>query len=208
VSSLDHTCPLTYAITDWHICISGFRQHEGELSGLHRVWLSLLDLSMPRCQVLLREWDSDWRGLAELIWLTRPELDGQPLVNIYAYSWGVGHGFVNLARELGRRGITVDNAVLCDPIYHSRLLSMRWLAYTGWPAITIPANVRTVWGTHQRVSSPCGHPLKVSSGASTDIRENLQLSCGHRWADESSFFRMQVRKVSGVKVWNPKREGA
>jgi hypothetical protein len=191
------------AIADWHICISGCRQHEGQLTGLHRVWRALGSLRTPECCVLLREWDSDWKGLAELIWLTRPvawSKSSRPHVNIYAYSWGVGHGFVRLAKALGRRGITVDNAVLCDPVYHSRLVSMRWLAFTGWPAITLPPNVLNVYGTYQRKDSPCGHPLKIEPGSMTVIRENRRLSCGHRWADESMFFHSQVEKVAKVQV--------
>lgn len=203
------------AIADWHICISGYRQHEGQFTGLHCAWLALRNLSTPKCCVELRKWDSDWRGLAELIWLTRPDSDPtrpsatvpgwhgrreQPRVNIYAYSWGVGYGFVRLAKALGRRGITVDNAVLCDPVYRSRLVSARWLAFTGWPSITIPPNVLNVYGTYQRVDSPCGHPLKITPGSQTVIRANEQIECGHRWSDESPVFHAQVKKVAGVQV--------
>lgn len=194
-STIDARSPL---ITSWHLCIGGFRQHEGELTGLHRLWLKLRALASPSTVVTLREWDADWAELAELIWLS--SINGQgPTINVYAYSWGAGYGFVELAKALRARGLWVHAACLCDPVYRSRLLVMRWLALIPNMEIVVPSNVQSVHWTRQRVGRPMGHDL-VAESRNTYIAQPVICECDHRHMDEHPAFHRLALEAAGLSI--------
>jgi len=177
-------------ISTWHICISGFRQHEQEPTGMQRLWVKLGDLRSPSTIVMLREWNSDWRSLAELIAQMFDYGFGSapPDIYVYAYSWGAGYGLPTLARYLLPSGLEIKHAVLADPVYRSRLVSFRWLAMTKWGDVEIPENVRRVWWTRQTIDWPRGHELVAVNPRKTRIDKPLVVNRGHLFMDEDPIF--------------------
>jgi len=175
-------------ILTWIICISGFTQHVGEPTGIHKLWLKLRhNFTNATTQTELWTWNSRWWELAEAIKISR---DGvPPRVLICAYSWGAGWGFVRLARELRKRGIVVLGAVLADPVYRSRWLSFAWRSLIGSPVVSIPDNVRTVRWLRQRNNYPRGHDLVAQNERLTRIEAAVELvGVTHENIDDSDEF--------------------
>lgn len=180
--------PETPRIGRRHVCISGFTQSLQRASGLENLWLMLRDEHEGgACRVSLREWDSDWDAFAEHVW--RTGLGGDVDVRVYAYSWGAGHGFVRLARELGARGIQIRYAVLSDPVYRRWYALWRsvWSPLLGEPTIEVPANVREVAYLIQRRNIPHGHRL-VAEHPKTVIHEPRTLDYSHQYMDDAIEF--------------------
>lgn len=191
-------------IESWHICIAGFRQSVGQLTGIHRVWRRLGRLRSPTCCVHLAEWNSDFAELAELIHVTGACRVGEPAprVYVYAYSWGAGRGLLGprrgLAVELRRRGLEVAAAVLADPVYYSRWSICRWLALWGRPRIVVPYSVLEVWWFRQRNDRPRGHELvgpPWDDGGTIHPAEIL--TTDHAHADEAPAFFWKCLEVAG-----------
>lgn len=190
----------TNPITTWHVCISGYTQSEAEMTGLMRIALELGARHRgPATAVELHRWNDDWKALAEFIWLARPNGDSEgPVVNIYAYSWGAGWGFTQLAKALKARGIAVRCAVLADPVYRSRWWSMLWRSLSPFakPRIEVPANVRKVWWFYQHslpwycLAEPRGHRLTAEEPSATVIHEGVKVSgvIHHYMDDLRAFF--------------------
>ncbi len=202
-------------IRRWHICISGFLQRPGRPSGIHALWR----LIRARVQngdtcVECRTWSDDWQACAEWIHQFRPvpsapgpaSSPGVPAVSqptpqpprvfVYAYSWGAGFGFIQLARALERKGIPIECAVLSDPVYRSRLLSFRWLAFVPWCRLKIPANVREVVWVRQRMSLPRGHDLVAADPRATLIHPASVLSVPHTRIDDAPWFWSEALEVA------------
>ncbi|HUU98009.1 MAG TPA: hypothetical protein VM487_19930 [Phycisphaerae bacterium] len=171
-------------IKTWHIVIAGATQSDGEFNGSLRLWLEMGHLRNAETCVSLHEWDSDWGELANKIDLANHNGD-RPDVRIYAYSWGAGHGAITLAKELQARGITVKTLCACDPVYHSWLWSLRWLAMVRGPVIRVPANVREVCGVFQTTNKPAGHRMVAVDPTATRVRLFLELhGVEHHWMDD------------------------
>lgn len=179
----------------WHICIPGFRQHEGEVTGMRRLWLALGTLRSRTCDVVLREWNSHWAGIADLIVQCS---ESNPTIRVYAYSWGAGHGFVTLARELRVRGLEIQTAVLCDPVYRGRTILGACLAYVPMVPLTVPDNVREVWYTRQYVSCLRGHRVRAEDHHVTVVHSPLILKAGHTWMDDHPAFFDMCLTVAGI----------
>lgn len=181
----------TPTVHAWHICISGFTQTEGQLTGLMRLCLELgVRHNGPHTRVELRKWNDDWSDVAEFIRLTQPggSTEG-PRVAIYAYSWGAGWGFVQLARELRRRQIDVQSAVLCDPVYRSRWWSMQWRSLWGSPVIRIPDNVCQLWRFYQTTNKPAGHDVMAEDASRTRIFPGVHVpNVTHDFMDDAPEF--------------------
>lgn len=182
-------------IRRWLICISGFLQSEGRLTGMVRLWSNLRSQASAETAVELRAWNDNWSDLAELIWRFQPQQsDEEVQVDCFCYSWGCGHGFVELARELRKRGLRIRHAVLSDPVYYSRFCLTRWLALLqGWPTwgltprILVPDNVDRVWWFRQSMNRPAGHSL-VPLGERTVIEPPQVLACEHAFMDDARYF--------------------
>lgn len=185
-------CP---RIPVWHVVISGFTQSLSHPSGAQSLWDALRRARRPRpcgqcdgdsAPVLLFPWDADWAGLAELIWRFRP-LDRPTRVFCYAYSWGGGWGFPNLARELRKRGIEVSHAVLCDAVYRPRCRLLSAAALTPWPKILVPDNVREVTWYYQRGGLPAGHEVVAEDPDQTLVNPGVLIhGVTHHYMDDQS----------------------
>src|SRR6185437_8047403 len=123
------------------------------------------------CRVELREWDADWQRVAEHVLLCAIAGDVRPQIKIYAFSWGAGWGFLQLARRLRERGLEVDAAVLSDPVYRSPLLIDRWRSLVGRPKIVVPDNVHQVDWFYQRTNTPHGGRVVALDPKRTDVRK-------------------------------------
>lgn len=172
----------------WHFVIGGFRQHAGLPSGIQALWSKLRRAhGNGRVAVELREWSTDWDAVAELVWNFRrpPEL---PAVYVYAYSWGAGWGFTRLAHALERRGIQIEDAVLCDPVYRSPLRSLAWLSILPGRTVKVPANVARVHWFYQRQSFPSGHQPVAADPTKTRVGEPTLLNLDHVYMDDADEF--------------------
>lgn len=183
-------------IEKWHIPISGFTQSINKSSGFDKLWLKLREQSSEKVSVVnpLR-WRANFDSLAEFIF--RMKNNGKtPDINIYAYSWGAGHGFISLSKELAKRGLLVRNAVLCDPIYHSWWRPWRAMM-TGKlsPPIVIPRNVNRVHWFYQRQNTPQATSLK-SQWIYTVIEEGVELKANHEWMDDQAEFHDKCLDVA------------
>jgi hypothetical protein len=188
---------------DWEIVIGGFRQQTDEPTGIQKLWLKLGRFRGPHRAVLFREWHTDWRELAEQIATTS---EASPGIRVYAYSWGAGDGCMTLARELLRRGLDVQQAILADPVYRSRTIFGRWLALLPNPEIVVPRNVRRVQWTRQKTSCPAGHNLRAESPwdaksvTSRVIAEPHWRDRAHTWMDEDPLFHeMAIEAAEAVR---------
>jgi pimeloyl-ACP methyl ester carboxylesterase len=183
-------------IDRWHILISGYTQKLMRPTGTEQLWLSMRPLSSPTTCIQYRVWDDDWAGMASHV--SRVS-NGAPVVNIYAYSWGAGHGFVTLAKELSRYGVQVSHAVLCDPVYRSTILPtwlpLNPLSMLRLPTITIPPNVRRVSWLRQSQNKPAGHNLKAAHEA-TRIHEPITLKLNHDQMDDSAEYHAMAMAVA------------
>jgi len=175
------------------VVISGFLQDEGKPTGMVGLWATLHHMvSGPSTRVELRSWHDDWNAVAEFIWRQRTNGNGVDVV-ICAYSWG-GPSAMELARQLGRRGIAVRHMVLADPVY--RLRWALWRVFFRWPKIRVPKNVRRVTWFRQHRDWPEGHDLVAEDRGMTDIEAPTVLDCGHTYVDDSPQFHAACRKIT------------
>jgi hypothetical protein len=197
-----------YSIDAFHVCISGFTQRVDRPTGLHDLWLRLGGLyRSPQTVVELRAWNSNFAELAESIKIARG--DCSPLIVVYAYSWGAGWGFVQLAKELRHRGLRIASAVLCDPVYRSRWINGRWRSL--WPfgeqTILIPDNVGMVRWLYQRENLPHGHrPVAIDQERTTIARGLLIEGVEHSSMDDCDQFRELAMAVANDPYRSTKAE--
>ena len=185
-------------LSAWHIVICGFTQGIGRRTGSHTLWMALnQSLSDAKTAVLLYPWHSRWSDVAEMVAVSS-DTAGPPKICVYAYSWGAGYGFVQLAKQLRRRGLSIDQAVLCDPVYKSPLWSLAWLSLVHqWLglAIHVPANVRHVQHFFQRRNVPRGAAL-VARSPLTHIDEGAELDRNHGWMSEAAEYQSLCKRVA------------
>jgi len=110
---------------------------------------------------------------------------------VAAYSWGVGYGFIRLAKYLRRHGRDIQNAVLCDGVAHPGPIHTiaKPLAFLPCWQITIPPNVRRVYRLRQENSVLRGHPIHRAESSTTWLGSPiLDLDRVHNTMDESPAF--------------------
>jgi len=210
-----HSYAGSLAVEAWQICISGFLQSEANPTGIRQLWGRLrAKVEGPACRVELRSWCQNWSDLAELIWSFRPDPDSpsgayRPTINIFGYSWG-GYSATLLARELDRRGMSVDCIVLADAVYRHWYKLGQWRAFAPWSTIEVPRNVQRVevfrqanprfrFGRAGGSFQPAGHRV-IAKSKLTRIVEHPLLSCEHNYADDDADFRWLCLKVAGASV--------
>lgn len=178
-----------------HQCISGFTQDEKRIHGVFKLAEKLHDFGHNNCvsRVSLRPWNSRWSEVAEHIWLLGQHHQTDVIVNVYAYSYGVGWGVAQLCKELQKRGIQVHSVVASDGVFRHPNIFMRWtsllrrdLAFS--PVIRIPANVVTVVPFHQTLNRPQGHKIVGEKDFSGDIRQSTELPVTHQYMDDAQPF--------------------
>jgi hypothetical protein len=187
------------SISRFHVPIMGFTQDKSRGSGLEKLWrklrevVSLEDSSLVHPQV----WNADFDALAEFIWRNGTTAT---VVNIYAYSWGCGHGFVKLAKALQARGIQVPKAVLCDPVFHQWWRPWRGLFHASLnPPIVVPSNVWHVDSFYQRLNTPQGTTLELKNPAAQQSAPVL-LECTHQYMDDADEFHRKVLEVAEMSA--------
>lgn len=181
------------------ICIGGFTQGIGDRSGLFRLWLKLLRLRGPNVSVDLWKWDTRWGDVAEQIFLASEDWENTRIV-VAAFSYGGGWGFLRLARELGRRGLDIETAVLSDAVYRTKHWLFKWLAFVDWPVIKVPDNVRQVFWFFQRMDRPRGHKVVAVDEIATKIEPGVQLHASHVFCDDHASFHKLAISVAEKAV--------
>jgi len=185
------TIPL---VERWIICIPGYLQRRGSsraaIPALHRE-LAFAHAG-PTCWVEMFPWHSDWRDVAE--WIVQSSAP-RPRIDVFAYSWGVGFGFLRLAKYLRRHDIEIQNAVLCDGVAHVgpgfaglHTLSKLLAFLPAWE-IVIPDNVRAVYPLRQEQTRLRGHAMRCADPNATRLAPFvLDPHRGHTEMDESPSF--------------------
>jgi hypothetical protein len=139
--------------------IGGFTQHEGRVSGSfilsEKIRERLSQYNSLSARVAFLPWNLDWEKIAANRYLIRQLYPNEEIVHVVAaYSYGVGHGLVQYAKNLDRYGMSIERAVLCDGIHRSRCFKWRSL-FGGWE-ILLPENIRSYHGFFQRKTRPMG----------------------------------------------------
>lgn len=180
----------------FHVCISGFLQDESRQHGVFRLSEELIRQghNCQQSRVSLLPWNHNWSNFAERIWLVGQEYGCVPVVNVYAYSWGVGNGAVTLARELAKRSIGVHCLVSSDGVYRvpwlpdwfqpRAMFSRDWTELSPW--IVLPDSIGRVVAFHQMQNRPQGHRLFLH-GKEVDSMEVY--STDHEYMDDITLFR-------------------
>lgn len=182
-------------IERWHIPISGFTQSIDRANGFDRLWKKLRPLVSESCSLLPpQRWNADFSAIAEFVHRMRPQKS--PDIRVYAYSWGCGHGFMQLAKELKRRGLSISHAVLSDPVFHSWWRPWRSVMTGKWsPPIIIPENVHQVYWFYQRQNRPQATELIAKTGV-TVIHAGVRLERNHEWMDDAPEFWAKCLEIA------------
>ncbi len=147
----------------WIICFAGWMQHEGKPIGMVRLWDDLCrEHNGPDTRVLFYRWNHSVGDIAELMW----RLGREANVMLVGYSWG-GMTAVNLAKQLGKRRVTINELVLCDAVYRHWYWLGQWRALVSGSVIRVPSNVKHVTWFRQRVGPwLMGHNVQIPRLAS------------------------------------------
>lgn len=185
----------------WMIVIGGFTQHLGRPSGSELLFNHLWELVDGNTCVQLHTWRDDWPKIAEF--MHRNTDHRRPVkIHVFSYSWGFGWGFKKLAQELEKRGMVVNHAVGCDPVYRTawmpEWLPLNPLSMLRLPTIEIPANVRMVDHFYQRQDRPMGHKLEAADPEGTIIHPGVQLQADHAYMDDQYKYHVKALEVAGV----------
>lgn len=188
---------------EWWVLISGFRQSRGEATGLQKLYMKLVDIRTASTPMFMEHWNSRFDQLAQLIWRSSVDDDIRPVIRVAAYSWGCGHGFVEFANALNERGLSVNTAVLCDPVFHQWWRPHRAMIPVSWASlrkpIEVPGNVGEVFSVYQRQNLPSGHDL-VGSDPRTKIHDPVEIVTTHQFADDNrEFHDLTLRVFLGGK---------
>lgn len=190
-------------IKRWHHLIQGYTQNLHAPTGIEQLWLALQDVAGASNVALeLWQWDDQWADIAGFIKrCSTPDVE----IFIYAYSWGAGHGFTTLAKELQKLKINVKHAVLCDPVWRRPGIPTflggigSALSLTPWNKINIPDNVARVSWCRQHNNTPAGHDLVADNGKKTIIDPAQVLTdVVHQTIDESPWFQSKAIEVATV----------
>ena len=181
-------------INTWHVPISGFTQTLDRSNGIHKLWIKLRSVvDKQTCIIHPQVWNANFAELAEFIWMMS-QGNGVPTIKVYAYSWGCGHGFVRLAKELRKRGLTIQTAVLCDPVFHSWWRPWRAMVFS--PNIEIPSNVEEVFWFRQYRNHPQATGLVEEDKDETNIHSPVVLDREHAYMEDAVEFHDMCLRVA------------
>jgi hypothetical protein len=160
-----------------------------------RLWLKLARYRSPETCIALKTWNANWWAIAENIWWTSASPVEKINVFVYAYSWGAGWGFTQLAKQLKKRGIRIRTAVLSDPVYRHWYTLGQWRAFVPYSSISVPNNVDEVFSFVQRQNLPAGHLCEAASDR-TRIHLPVELMATHQYMDDASDFHDRVLQIA------------
>jgi len=192
-------------MSKWILPIMGFTETKALPTGIERIWRELKPLDGGNISVCDPfEWDDDVSGFARFM---RRNSTGDCELLAFAYSWGCGQAFCTLAEECEALGITIRVALLCDPVYRSRLFPV-WLPFnplslTALPTIRIPASVERVEWVRQVKDWPRGHNPAAKNPDLTHIGNGRYLEYTHGTIDDSPHFREMVYQEAVNFVHQP-----
>jgi hypothetical protein len=182
-------------ITRRIVCIAGFAQRRNAATGIERVWQHLHSaVKRPHSTVVdLLRWSDDMDSYVGHCLRTGP-LDHRDLViDVVAYSWGVGKGALSLADALLQQGLGIRRLISCDGVYYSPWLPGRALInHLFAPQIVIPDNVQRVDYLRQSRTKPAGHAITPANRVRTEVYDRtppgLGSSLSHTSIDNSDAF--------------------
>ena len=187
-------------IHQWHIPIMGFTQTHARQTGIGKLWLKMRPLSTPEnCVMMPLAWNTNWSNIANFI---RMQSTHAPDIRVYAYSWGCGWGFQNLSKHLDLLGLNVAHAVLCDPVFRSKILPA-WLTFNPLSMIRgarikIDHCVEHVRWLRQFKNRPQGANLVAVNDRMTKIDEPLVLELPHAEMEDSQEFHAMVLETMAL----------
>lgn len=176
----------------------GFRETKMAETGIEKAWKRLQPLESADLTIITPyDWNENFGGLARFLLRNSKAWDSAEVM-VIAYSWGCGVGFENFANEAKNLGITIRVAVLCDPVFRSRVFPT-WFPFNPLsvspvfrPNILVPASVRRVEWVRQKLDYPQGHDLVAEDPSRTLISAPLWVARGHRVIDDSMEFQELV----------------
>jgi hypothetical protein len=147
--------------------IGGYTQTEGRETGCFKLEEKLLatldDYSPLSVRVRFSPWNDNWKDVAARLNALKEKYEADPFgLVVCAYSWGVGHGLVKLAKALTPYGITVDAAVTSDGIYRHWFSPGNWRVAIGDSRIHFPDNVMETTPFRQTQSIPAGRGIATT----------------------------------------------
>lgn len=192
------------------VVIQGFTQGPHAPNGCELLWRKLVEIyrADKHARVSLYQWSADFNAVAESIVRNADDDERNLRVVIIAYSWGAGRGFVELSRALGRHGVPITAAVLCDPVYFNKWLPWRAILsrtpLIDRVKITVPANVEQVWSFRQHTNRPQGHDLQRTPGADTSLHYPVELyGVTHQNCDDAWQFHDKAIEVTAELIGTP-----
>lgn len=186
----------------WIVCVTGFGQSEDRLTGVEM----LQDVLRRQCSCedtvcVLKSWRDNPSSLAQRIANRCPDAFDPEIVTI-GYSWG-GYSTVILARELQKRGLTVNHMLLCDAVWRAKFITGYPLSLTDLFTIHIPDNVKNLYTWRQSANTPRGSKIKLerqfeeSTGEGTlwGVQEEYP-HITHQHLDDLRSFRNKAREIA------------
>lgn len=201
---MDHSRPIVY-----HLLIGGYRQHFGQPTGMYRLREKLVNnyhYCNGHSRVELHEWNSDWKAVVRNLVLLQQDTAQPLLIGVYAYSYGVGWGAMQLAKYMSKcisLNLKIDKAVFCDGVFRHPLLIMRWMSLLkrrnwllGDPIIKLPPNVfREIYCFRQEIGRPQGHYI-LPTDDEVIIHPPVLLPRNHADIDDAPEFHNKVLEVA------------
>ena len=190
-------------VVDYHIFISGFTQSMDQWTGTEKIRQHAKQMPEVNCAevelLLPLRWNANMGAIAEYISRNvRPKYSAR--IYVYAYSWGAGYGFRTLAKQLQKRGHSIERAILCDPVYHSWSRMWRGMFRFSWnPPIVVPHNVKHVDHFFQRNNVPQAAYLQAADPKRTKISKGVQLDRIHAYMDDApEYFEAVISLIKSV----------
>lgn len=179
------------------IFILGYTQSKATPIGLTQLHyeidiFSRNDPDFNRTRIDIYPYRSDWRAIA--VWIWRHSIK-EPIIDVFAYSWGAGYGFKKFSKELQKHNLKINQAVLLDPVKYKYLPGLAQLvAFTPWQYIRLRTNIKYVQVLRQRNSFLKGHPVLVQPPTKF-FEHAFDKTRTHNEMDESPLFKKLVREI-------------
>ena len=180
----------------FHEVVQGRFQDRGDANGSIKLFQLLCRKHRsPAVSVCLREWNDNWANIAEQICRCGRK---SPLIYVYAYSQGGGWGFPELARQLRKRGLRIQGAVLADAIHRSQNPLLRVNVFCGRQTIWVPDSVRRVKYFFQAEGWPRASRVKAIDDKKTLVLEGIKLAgVTHNYMDDSPLYHAAALEMAG-----------